>query len=493
MGSSTETIGKKNIDNEEEGKKLSESMIVGVSSEIARETAEDAIKRFEMPQTISRDEFDRLSSLQKTTEAAKDAAFGESKSITDPYTGKRLLRSRSDAMARYGDRWAEHQAEGDHIISRKTAWEENSDRGFLAKEDLAESVNSQDNQRVTSRRFNNAKREHSNSEVIEDSELSKKSGVTRQGKEAALQDERHARAAIDRHNRIAQVKNIAGTFHEAGVESMKYGAAIGGSISVAKNLVALASGDIDADEAIKNVAIDTAASAVTAYGTAGTGAVLATAMGQTGNAALKSVANSSLPAVAVQLAISSAKTVKRYMDGDIDSVECLTELGQSGTSLVVSSMCATVGATALTTALGINTFTVIGQVAIPIPVVGAMVGSMVGYVVSSTFFSAIQSALANAKFKREEREAMERACEEHIRMIREYRARLERAIDEYLQSKREIFTSAFNDMKAALEIGDIDGYIGGTNKIARALGKDPSFDTFGEFDALVMSGQAIKL
>ena len=56
-----------------------------------------------------------------------------------------------------------------------------------------------------------------------------------------------------------------------------------------------------------------------------------------------------------------------------------------------------------------------------------------------------------------------------------------------------IFQNSFDDIKTALAIGDIDGYILGANTISEALGRTPQFQTMDEFDTIMNSDSTFKL
>ena len=137
-------------------------------------------------------------------------------------------------------------------------------------------------------------------------------------------------------------------------------------------------------------------------------------------------------------------------------------------------------------------FSTIGQALIPIPIVGGMIGGMVGYALSSASYGVLMSALKEEKLAKEERILAEKACEEHIKLIKQYRKEMEDSINEYLSSYMETFHSAFDSMKDALQIGNIDGFISSTNQITKALGKNTLFETQEECDSLMESDTIIK-
>jgi hypothetical protein len=113
---------------------------------------------------------------------------------------------------------------------------------------------------------------------------------------------------------------------------------------------------------------------------------------------------------------------------------------------------------------------------------------MVGYALSSACYGQLVDALKEAKLAREERIRIEAECTEAVTMIRQYRAEMEKMVNQYLTDHINTFHAAFDDMKYALNIGDIDGFIAGANAITKKLGKTPQFETFSEFDALMNDG-----
>ena len=138
-------------------------------------------------------------------------------------------------------------------------------------------------------------------------------------------------------------------------------------------------------------------------------------------------------------------------------------------------------------------FTVIGQVAIPIPVVGGLIGSMAGYALSSATYGVLMSSLKEAKIAREERIAVEKACEEHKKMIREYRAQLDSIIEEYLSDRMEIFNDSFSGIKESLAIGDVDLLIESANSITDTLGGKKPFETMDDFNSKMLLGETFTL
>ena len=269
---------------------------------------------------------------------------------------------------------------------------------------------------------------------------------------------------------VSTAKDIVKLGHRAGLEQAKMGAAIGGGISIIRNCVDCFNGDKEPEEAIKDVLLDTGKAAAVSYGTAFTGSLIKGAMQNSKNAILQNVSKTSLPAMLVTTTLEIGKTFKRYFIGEIDGVQCFEELGEKGVGMISSSM-----------------FAVFFQTAIPIPVVGALVGSMVGYSFSSAYYREILNVFKEAKLAHERRLKIESECAEAIKMIREYRSILEELISEYLVDHITVFNDALNQMNSALELGDIDLFIEGNNKIINKLGKKVKFNSFKEIDDFMNS------
>jgi len=178
----------------------------------------------------------------------------------------------------------------------------------------------------------------------------------------------------------------------------------------------------------------------------------------------------------VTVALETGKTLGKYFKGEIDGVECLSEMGEKGTGMLSSAM-----------------FAVIGQAVIPIPVIGGMIGSMMGYVLSSACYGELVSVLKEAKLAREERIRIERECEEAIKAVRQYRLEMERLVSQYLIGHIETFHAAFDGIKNALKTGDIDGFIAGANIITMKLGGKPQFRNISEFENFMESLEVLSL
>lgn len=278
------------------------------------------------------------------------------------------------------------------------------------------------------------------------------------------------------HPGLSTAVDVAQVSHQAGAQMAGMAAIIGGSASIIKNLVSVCKGEKEPGEAVLNVAWDTGTAAGVGYGTGFAGSILKGAMQNSKSQYAQVLSKTNVAGTIVAVTVSATKTFTRYFKGEIDGVECLETLGEEGTGMVSSAM-----------------FSVVGQVAIPIPVVGGLIGGMVGYAMSSAMYGVLTQSLKEEKLAHEQRIMIERACEEHIKMIREYRAEMEYIINEYLVESMDVFRESFTGIKDALAIDDVDWFIENTNTIKESFGGKASFSSMEDFNKKMMAGSTFKL
>lgn len=272
------------------------------------------------------------------------------------------------------------------------------------------------------------------------------------------------------HPKISTAKDVVRLAHRAGVEQAMTGALAGGGISLIRNVVAVAKGDISPEDAAKNVVIDAGTGSIAGYTTAFAGSIIKAGMQNSGNATVRAISKSNVPAAMVTSTIDIGKSMTRFVKGEISGMECLEEMGEKGTSQLSAAM-----------------FAGVGQVVIPIPIVGALVGSMVGYALSSAFYNELINSLKDAKLAKERRQAIEAECAEAIAMIEAYHADLDLVVNHYLASHKQVFSQALSGLDDALVNGDIDAFIENANLISSKLGHEVQFKSFKEFNDLMTS------
>lgn len=278
------------------------------------------------------------------------------------------------------------------------------------------------------------------------------------------------------HPGLSTAMDVAKVSHRAGVQTAQSSAIIGGSVSIVKNLVSVCKGETEPEDALKNVAKDTASTAALGYGTGFTGTALKGAMQNSKSQYVRTLSKTNAAGTVVAVTVAATKTLTRYFQGEIDGVECLETLGEQGTGMISSAM-----------------FSVVGQAVIPIPVVGGLIGGMVGYAMSSAAYGVLMESLKEEKIAHEQRLQIEKICEEHIKMIREYRAEIEGIIREYMIESMDIFRESFTGIKNALSIGDVDWFIKSANTITESFGGKASFSSMEDFKSKMLTGSTFKL
>ena len=271
------------------------------------------------------------------------------------------------------------------------------------------------------------------------------------------------------------VTSIFETSHRAGMEGAKYGAIIGGVISLLQNIFATAQGHKEVGDAAKDVAFDTLKAGGLGYGVGFVGSALKGSMQQSGKQAFRTLANTSAPALAVNVCLSLGSTVRRYVRGDITESQLLLEVGEKGAGMLSGSMMAA-----------------LGQLAIPVPFVGAAIGGMIGYTLSSLFY---QSALEAAQGAETSREWLERtrAIESAARIhIAEEQATLDAFFRHEIPELQQETQRLFNAVDAAGS-GQVDALATAINQYAALLGKRLQFQSLAEFEDFMQSDQPLRL
>lgn len=277
--------------------------------------------------------------------------------------------------------------------------------------------------------------------------------------------------------------------NRAGLQSAAIGAGVGGTVSLVKNLVACIKGDKETEEAVKDVAKDTAGAAGTAYASGAVGALIKGFAKNSSKAAIRNFAKSplNLPATIATFTVTAAKKIYAYFDGKITGEECVNQLKEDG----IGTIGAMYGSFYAVECLGTPALAGAGlKVA---NLFAGMAGGMIGYALASACYSVLSSSIKEARLAREERIRVEQECEQHIALIKAYRSQLNDMINQYLKDKMEVFNDSFDAIKNSLCIGDIDGFIAGSNKITEALGGQVQYSDKKGFDALMNSNKAFEL
>lgn len=269
---------------------------------------------------------------------------------------------------------------------------------------------------------------------------------------------------------LATAKNILSNSHKAGMEGLKTGAVIGGGVSVVTNIVAFCQDRKDLQTVLTDVAKDTAKSALVGYGTTFAGAALKGAMQQSGHSAVRALSRTSFPTLAISACLEMGGVLKKYAAGEITGAQCLEQLGEKGTGMLSGGM-----------------FAAIGQVAIPIPVLGAVIGGMVGYTLSSMLYNDALSAFKAAGEAREEYLRTKSLCEEARSSMRAYREQFQSHLEEWIREGQDEIALCMSRIDSAIEAGVMEEFSEAVLSMAGSIGKVIQFKNRDEFDDFMAS------
>ena len=275
------------------------------------------------------------------------------------------------------------------------------------------------------------------------------------------------------HPKLTTAKNIASYANKAGLQAAAVSAVVTAVTEGFSHVVKVIKGEETPNEAFKKVSGRVGKSAVMAYGTGFTVAAMAGVMQNAGSELIQSIGKSSLPVTIVSGCVDVSKILWKFGNHQIDFLECLTELGESGVGLIGSAVGGTIGSV--------------------VPGIGTIIGGMVGYALTTACYGTFVELFADEKAARIERAEKEAMARKIIAEQRAYQQELNQMIDNSLKEYRACFDKALSDMKNALVTGDANSFIGGANAITRKLGGRPLFDNTDEFDAFMQNEATLKL
>lgn len=265
------------------------------------------------------------------------------------------------------------------------------------------------------------------------------------------------------HAELFTTREVLMDGHQAGVIAAKNAMVMGGTISLAMNVYALASGEKDLAEATKDVATATVSAGASAYLIGNGGTVLQSVMHSSGVNALQKLSMTGLPSAIVAGGIEMHHILKAYFRGEITETEAVQQLGEKG----VGTLAATYGAAVGTLLL---------------PGIGTAVGSMVGYMVSSMIYGSCLSILQEADLAYENYLATKKMCEAAREQMRQQRIAFETVSSQILNHHKKVFDSSVLALMDAFEDSDTTNYTNALSALAHEFGRELQFKDESEFD-----------
>ncbi len=397
--------------------------------------------------------------------------------VFDPYTGEKLSLTRAEAKELYKDDYAKHLAAGDHITPLKHVYEKNQKSAWLTDQDIRDAANRKHNIEAISTTTNSKKGDKTNREFLGNKENRPEEISNTKAIKGVVRGD-ISEAMIQTELTVKKVKHMSDAFHESGKKSVEASLSTSVSMSSISNIIAFLKGDKTADEAITDSAVDIGKSAATSYAISGGLTVVSRTLEVHGknNAFLKSLSDNNVPAKVVSAVMMTGKTIKRYAEGEIDTQECIIELGESGITCLTSSAGMAVG-----TGIGMNISLAVGQTIIPIPVIGAAIGAMIGAAVTSSIFGDLTDKLNQKQIDHEERLRIIAEKTALAELYRMFQKEIQSYYDKYLLDCRICYESALSSISNGLQSGNINEVISGSNQIIRKNGGEVLYNDFDEF------------
>lgn len=401
---------------------------------------------------------------------AKSNAYRNGGMAKDPYTGKELFLKKRDAKAKYGNNWQEHLAEADHIEPVQKIHEKYKDAPWLTNDNIKELANSDENIKVISRKLNNAKRNRINEGFYGDSEYLKSKGIDipRDKKQEAIKDSDKARKSISNDADRKQRLNIREDFHAAGKNGAYNAGAMTAAMSTVDNLVAVIKGERTPEEALKRIVLDTGTSAATGYIVGGSVSVIAHTLSNSSSTFIRALVNSNVPGKVVSAVMATGGTLLKYSKGEINTKECICELGKDGVNIGVTGASMT-----------------IGQALIPIPYIGAAVGAMVGVALAGGVCRSLSESVARMKMAQEEYERVKATTEQAIYRMNWEREAFEKITLQMFAERAVAINDGFEKIYKALNDDNTHDMEQGLTQIARSFGREVELYSVEEVDAIM--------
>lgn len=278
-----------------------------------------------------------------------------------------------------------------------------------------------------------------------------------------------------KHAKWTTFKRLSYTSHRAGMEGAKFGSLIGGSISVLTNGWQVFKGNKEWDAALRDTALTTGKAAVAGYATGYVGSFGQGLMAQSSKEWIRGLSKANPIPAAINLAVQCSGSVKRLVRGEIDEAQFLEEIGQVGSTALMSSMMA-----------------VVGQVAIPIPVVGGLIGGFIGSTLSGLFYQHALDAVREKNMAKKRLEYVQALADQaKVEMARQ-RYALQQFIDTVFVPIRQE-GDALLQMMANTESLCPDEFARKVNQYADLFGKRLQFVSQDEFDDFMKTEELLRI
>lgn len=437
----------------------------------------------------------------------KKKVFDGKKTINDEYTGSKLHYDKNAAKAKYGDKnYTKHISDVDHTVPLKKIYQKTQYNPFLSAEDIKQAANIKQNYKVINAKTNRAKGSKSNSEYVKDS----KDILSKTQKRKMKTEEIKANLAVDAVLTGKTIKNMAKVGGKAAIE----GAAFQSAISSARNVKKVVSGEKDIKEAAIEIAMDSAKAGAMSFGTGiGTRIIESTAnqvaqktTSKMLTEGLAKFTNCGGPGKAIVVVTEAGRSLKSYLDGEINETELVLQIGEKGTGLAASfalgAQGAVVGASAgaliggivgsIIPAAGTAAGAIIGAKVGTLT--GEIVGNMVGYMIGTELYNVVKNYIAEHSFDSERARRLNILYTQLADEIKESRIALEENLRQIHFEQQQKILNGFTNMHTAILENNYDGINNSLSDICKCFEVQLAFETQDEFDDFMLDDtKSLKL
>lgn len=427
-----------------------------------KESLNEAEKYYAKPEEYNRTIYEDKNKLN----IFKINAFKDETKVFDKYTEKKLVIDKKTAKELYGDEYRNHIAEVDHITPINMIFQKFKKNPWITNENIKKAVNDNENLVVTSGKFNNAKRDRTNEEFVNDEIYIKEKNIslTEDGKDKAISDGKRAENFIDKTVKKEALKDACNTVHNAGINSMINAGTFGLSISSIQNVTSFIKGDLSKEEAFENIASDTVKSGANAYVLGSSLTAFTHSLSSYDSKLIQLFVKNNVPAKIINTFVLTGKTLKSWINNEISTQECIFELGEKGINsiTVLSSI-------------------MVGQTLIPISIIGATIGALVGSTIIGKYSNYLKEILRDKKINHQKYLQLIKEYEKAEKQAKAFKKELEEYLKSYFKEYQDCFDEALFDIRYSFQNGDANGVIAGANKITEKLGGKVKYNTVEEF------------
>lgn len=313
----------------------------------------------------------------------KEKSFDGKKTIVDPLSGEILHKSQNAAKNKYHNKnsdgeivsraWAKHSAETDHVDAIHDVHRIARHNKFLKDEDVKEIVNKETNYRILSKADNTSKGDKNDWEII----LDPNSKMNTESKVIMAKQKIVADVAMHKDFALRTAKNIGDEF-TLGAKNALVESVIPLTADTVHNICQVFKGDKSLSEAGKGI---------------GKGVVKVAVCGGR-NQLLSDIIGQNEWAQIVQVSTIVKDSAIKYVNGEIDGKEFVSEIGVKGGTMVASMVGGSVGRE-----LGLFIGAIVGGSVLPGSgiVIGAEIGKIVGEVLGSIITTLACGAILTAR------------------------------------------------------------------------------------------------